>query len=183
MVLHPFLSAPLSLISFLSTRHSLDRCSQFPSLDPPSMPTPSANGPQPTALPEIAEPISTRTCPPEVDRIAAWRESPDSTSSGSNSLDYAPSPVVCPNVLGLAQPRNGSVPLATKPLKAKKIARAVEDAAPGRSSSSSSPAETSCAPSQPPTVPANSSLFNYEFSNVRVGTNPAAPGSRHSVDR
>ncbi|KAJ5301702.1 hypothetical protein PENANT_c002G11688 [Penicillium antarcticum] len=122
------------------------------------MPTPSNNA-------SIAEVISTRTCPPEPDRISAWRDSPDPTDSGIESFDaLSPESAIAPSVLSRSD--DGSTLLATEPLKVeKKLTGADEYTAPVRSSS---PAESSCIRSQTPTLPTNSSLLDWEFSNVRL---------------
>lgn len=128
------------------------------------MPTPSDN--QPTS---IAEVISTRTCPPEVDRVPAWRDSPDSAGSASDTIDdvLSPESAIAPSVLSRSD--DGSVLLASDPLKVEsKMPGADEDTAPGRSASPTEP----CDRTQSAVTPPNSSLLRYEFSNVRVRTYP-----------
>ncbi|KAJ5832675.1 hypothetical protein N7474_000986 [Penicillium riverlandense] len=126
------------------------------------MPTPSNN--QPTAPPSIAPVISARTCPPELDRISARRDSPDSTLS-SDTIDNVLSPesIAAPSVLSRSD--DGSSLLATDPLKVDRKMSADDETGPGRSSS---PTESSCARGQSSVTPANSSLLRYEFSNVRL---------------
>lgn len=136
-------------------------------LTSPSMPTPSDN--QPTS---IAEVISTRTCPPEVDRDLAWRDSPDSAGSTSDTIDdvLSPGSAIVPSVLSRSD--DGSTLLATDPLKVEsKIPVVDDDIAPGRSTS---PAVSSDR-TQSTVTPPNSSLLRYEFSNVRVRTRPIDP--------
>ncbi|KAJ5620048.1 hypothetical protein N7510_004032 [Penicillium lagena] len=143
--------------------------------DPPSMPTPSNN--QPPAPPSIAQVISARTCPPELDRISARRDSPDSTLS-SDTIDNVLSPesIAAPSVLSRSD--DGGSPLPTDPLKVERKMSADDETGPGRSSS---PTESSsCARGQSSVTPANSSLLRYEFSNVRVCAQPTRPPRRHS---
>ncbi|CEO58852.1 Putative Vesicle-mediated transporter Vid24 [Penicillium brasilianum] len=126
------------------------------------MPTPSNNRPT-----SIAEVISTRTCPPELNRASAWRDSPDSTVSASEALEDAltPSSVTAPSVLSRSD--DGSALLASDPLKVEsKIAGATDDETTTRERSSS-PTEL-CARSRSSVMPPNSSLLRYEFSNVRL---------------
>ena len=125
------------------------------------MPTPSDN--QPTS---IAEVVSTRTCPPEVDRLAARRDSPDPLDSASDVPDDALSPagINAPSVLSRSD--DGSILLATDSFKVqRKTAGAVDDT---RTVRSNSPTESPNR-NQLPITPPNSSLLRYEFSNVRVG--------------
>lgn len=124
------------------------------------MPTPSDNHPT-----SIAEVISTRTCPPELDRVSAWRDSPDSTGSASDTLDDALSPAsaIAPSVLSRTD--DGTALLATDPLKVEsKMPSAEDDTPPGRSTSPTDTFNRSLSSVTPP----NSSLLRYEFSNVRV---------------
>lgn len=124
------------------------------------MPTPSDN--QPTS---IAEAISTRTCPPEVDGVPAWRDSPDSAGSVSYTIDDALSPesAIAPSVLSRSD--DGSALLASDPLKVEsKMPGADEDTTRGRSTSPAA----ACDRTQSALTPPNSSLMRYEFSNVRV---------------
>ena len=125
------------------------------------MPTPSDN--QPTS---IAEVISTRTCPPEVDRSPAW-DSPviDSVDTVEDAL--SPASAVAPSVLSRSD--DGTALLASDPLRVeRKMTSADDDTRPARSSS---PTEL-CDRSHSPITPPNSSLLRYEFSNVRVGLLP-----------
>ncbi|KAJ5082664.1 hypothetical protein N7532_011707 [Penicillium argentinense] len=125
------------------------------------MPTPSDN--QPTS---IAEVISTRTCPPDLDRISAWRDSPDSTGSASDALEdiLSPSGATAPTVLSRTD--EGSALLAPETLKVeqKLSARTDLDIERDRSVSPTDPrARDSSSPAMP-----TSSLMRYEFSNVRL---------------
>jgi hypothetical protein len=119
--------------------------------------------------------ISARTCPPELDRISARRDSPDSTLS-SDTIDnvLTPESIAAPSVLSRSD--DGSSLLATDPLKVERNMSADDETGPGRSSS---PTESSCARGQSSVTPANSSLLRYEFSNVRVCAQPTRP-PRHS---
>ena len=139
------------------------------------MPTPSDN--QPPAPPSITEVISARTCPPELDRISARRDSPDSTLS-SDTIDNVLSPesIAAPSVLSRSD--DGSSLLATDSLKVERKMSADDET--GRSSS---PTESSsCARGQSSVTPANSSLLRYEFSNVRVCTRPTRPPPPLPID-
>lgn len=123
------------------------------------MPTPSD---QPTS---VAEVISTRTCPPEVDRISAWRDSPESVGTAGDAIEDALSPASATAPSVQSRSDDGTTLLATDPLRVeRKMTTAEEEAGPGRASS---PAD-SCPRSQSPVTPPNSSLLRYEFSNVRV---------------
>lgn len=127
------------------------------------MPTPSNSQPN-----SIAEVISTRTCPPEVDRVPAWRDSPDPAGSGSDTIDDALSPesTIAPSVLSRSD--DGSSLLASEPLKVEsKMPGTIEDTATGRSVSPTD----ACDRTQSSVTPPNSSLMRYEFSNVRVRNN------------
>lgn len=150
------------------------RCLLSSFLDPPPMPTNN----HPTS---IAEVISTRTCPPELDRISAWRDSPASTVSASEALEDAltPTSMMAPSVLSRSD--DGTALLASDPLKVEsKIPGATDDET--TRERSSSPTE-SCARTRSPVMPANSSLLRYEFSNVRVslyGPTSALPATQHA---
>lgn len=127
------------------------------------MPTPSDNQPN-----LIAEVISTRTCPPEVDRVPAWRDSPDPAGSASDTIDdvLSPESAIAPSVLSRSD--DGSTLLASDSLKVEsKMPGTDEDTAPGRSISPT----VVCDRTQSAVSPPNSSLLRYEFSNVRVRTN------------
>lgn len=117
------------------------------------MPTPSNNS--------IAAAIAARTtCPPEPERISAWRDSPD-TVSNSDSLDaLSPEIPIAPSMLSRSD--DGSTP---EPMKSEGKPTGVEEDDPVRATS---PAESTCLRSQSPTAPPGSSLLNWEFSNVRV---------------
>ncbi|KAJ5180651.1 hypothetical protein N7492_003861 [Penicillium capsulatum] len=122
------------------------------------MPTPSD---QPTS---IAEVISTRTCPPDVDRISAWTDSPDAVDSAGDDLEDALSPAsaIAPSVQSRSD--DGTTLLATDPLRVERKMTDEDVAASGSSVSSGEP----CARSQSSVTPPNSSLLRYEFSNVRL---------------
>lgn len=149
----------------LCARSATTRCSLFYFLDLPPMPTPSDNQPN-----SIAEVISTRTCPPEVDRVPGWRDSPDPSGSASDTIDdvLSPESAIAPSVLSRSD--DGSSLLASDSLKVEsKMPGAIEDtAAPGRSVSPTD----ACDRTQSNVTPPNSSLLRYEFSNVRVRTDP-----------
>ncbi|KAJ5127182.1 hypothetical protein N7448_007961 [Penicillium atrosanguineum] len=124
------------------------------------MPTPSVNHST-----SIAEVISTRTCPPDADRVSTWTDSPDSPGSVSDGIDdvLSPNSAIAPSVLSRSD--DGTVLLASDPLKVeRKMPGVDEESTPGRSSS---PEET-CERSQSTVAPPNSSLMRYEFSNVRL---------------
>lgn len=156
-----FIGVGLHLCYFATTQCLL---SSFLNPNSPSMPTPSDN--QPTS---IAEVISTRTCPPELDRDPAWRDSPDSAGSTSDTIDdvLSPGSAIAPSVLSRSD--DGSALLATDPLKVEsKIPVVDDDIAPGRSTSPAVSSDRTQSAVSPPT----SSLLRYEFSNVRVRTDP-----------
>lgn len=132
------------------------------------MPTPSD---QPTS---IAEVISTRTCPPDVDRISAWRDSPGAVDTAGDVLEDALSPASATAPSVQSRSDDGTVLLANDPLRVERKMTADEDAA-ARGSSSS--LEESCPRGQSSVTPPNSSLLRYEFSNVRV-SNADLPGLR-----
>jgi hypothetical protein len=120
------------------------------------MPTPSDH---PTS---IAEVISTRSCPPEVDRIPAWEdESVEIDTQDALEDVLSPASATAPSVQSRSD--DGTALLATDPLRVERKT-ADEDTRPPRSTS---PME-SCSRSQSPVTPPNSSLLRYEFSNVRV---------------
>ncbi|KAJ5247206.1 hypothetical protein N7468_002189 [Penicillium chermesinum] len=103
------------------------------------MPTPSDNQPN-----SIAEVISTRTCPPELDRPAHV---------------LSPESATAPSVLSRSD--DGTGLMATDPVERKMAVD--EDTGPARSSSPTD----SCARGRYPVTRPNSSL-RYEFSNVRL---------------
>lgn len=121
------------------------------------MPTPSNNS--------IAAAIAARTtCPPEPERISAWRDSPD-TVSNSDPLDaLSPEIPIAPSMLSRSD--DSSTP---EPMKSEGKPTGVEEDDPVRATS---PAESTSLRSQSPTAPPGSSLLNWEFSNVRVSIDP-----------
>ncbi|KAJ5097427.1 hypothetical protein N7456_008148 [Penicillium angulare] len=124
------------------------------------MPTPSDN--QPTS---IAEVISTRTCPPELDRVPTWEEDASDSIDGADGLEgmLSPASAIAPSVLSRSD--DGTALLATDPLRVeRKITNPDEDTRPPRSTSPTD----SCALIESPVTPSNSSLLRYEFSNVRL---------------
>lgn len=122
------------------------------------MPTPSDNHPT-----SIAEVISTRTCPPEVDRISAWEDESVELDTGDVLDDVlSPASATAPSVQSRSD--DGTTLLATDPLRVERKMAPDEDT---RHPRSTSPVE-SCSRSQSPVTPPNSSLLRYEFSNVRV---------------
>ncbi|KAJ5553572.1 uncharacterized protein N7503_006332 [Penicillium pulvis] len=122
------------------------------------MPTPSDNHPT-----SIAEVISTRTCPPEADRISAWEDASVELDTRDVLEDVlSPASATAPSVQSRSD--DGTALLATDPLRVERKMAPEEDTRPPRSTS---PME-SCSRSQSPVTPPNSSLLRYEFSNVRL---------------
>lgn len=115
------------------------------------MPTPSNNS--------IAAAIARTTCPPEPERISAWRESPDTVSNSYPLDSLSPEIPIAPSMP--SQSDGGSTP---EPMKAEGKP-GVEEDDPVRATS---PAESTCPRSQSPAATPGSSLLNWEFSNVRV---------------
>ncbi|KAJ5724597.1 hypothetical protein N7493_006325 [Penicillium malachiteum] len=124
------------------------------------MPTPSDT--QPTS---IAEVISTRTCPPEVDRVSTWDLSSEIIEA-THALEeevISPASVNPPSVLSRSD--DGTALLATDPVRMeKKMATSDEEAGPPRSTSPTD----SCTHVESSVTPSNSALLRYEFSNVRL---------------
>lgn len=130
------------------------------------MPTPSDRRQN-----SIAEVISTRTCPPELDRLSDWRDSPEPTISPGEIVDdpLTPASALAP---ALGRSEDGSALLASDPLRVESKISGTPDAETAARERSSSPWDRG-AGSQSPVIPSNSSLLRYEFSNVRVSC--AAP--------
>lgn len=125
------------------------------------MPTPSSN-----QAPSIAEVISTRTCPPDLDRIPTWNHSPDAVDT-TDALEDVLSPAIAPSVLSRSD--DGTSLLATDPLRVeRKMASPDEETGPPRSTSPTDSCARLQSQSQSLVTPSNSSLLRYEFSNVRV---------------
>lgn len=139
------------------------------------MPTPSNN--QPTS---IAEVVSTRTCPPDLDRISAWRDFPEPTGSLSDPLDELLSPPsgTAPEVLSRSD--DGNALLAPEALKVEQNLAAGTDLDLDRDRSVS-PTE-SCSHGRSSPVMPTPSLMRYEFSNVRVRTALLSSEITFSID-
>ncbi|KAJ5956739.1 hypothetical protein N7501_011018 [Penicillium viridicatum] len=117
------------------------------------MPTPSNNS--------IAAAIAARTtCPPEPERISAWRDSPDTVLNSDPLNPLSPEIPIAPSMLSRSD--DGSTP---EPMKSEGKPTGVEEDDPVRATS---PAESTCVRSQSPTAPSGSSLLNWEFSSVRL---------------
>lgn len=116
------------------------------------MPTPSNNS--------IAAAIARTTCPPEPERISAWRESSDTVSNNYPLDSLSPEIPIAPSMP--SQSDGGSTP---EPMKAEGKPTGVEEDDPVRATS---PAESTCPRSQSPAATPGSSLLNWEFSNVRL---------------
>lgn len=126
------------------------------------MPTPSNN-----QAPSIAEVISTRTCPPDLDRIPSWDHSPDAVDTTDALEEDVLSPAIPPSVLSRSD--DGTSLLATDPLRVeRKMASPDEETGPPRSTSPTDSCARLQSQSQSLVAPSNSSLLRYEFSNVRV---------------
>lgn len=143
------------------------------------MPTPSDNTPQ-LSTTSLADDISSHTtCPPEVERLPARRDSRDPSASAERDaiVDNAPSPThttahstlmrsedaaaADPMRVDLGTGASGScsIKVATKP---------DEEPAVGRLSPAGEPSCSSQQPSSVANSPSIASLLSYEFSNVRV---------------
>ncbi|KAF7589619.1 hypothetical protein BBP40_004033 [Aspergillus hancockii] len=153
------------------------------------MPTPSDNTPRLNAT-SIAEDISTRTtCPPEIERLSSWRESPESTTAESDAPENALSAAIASAQSALT-PSDDAITLSnTDALKAsavpgvpaKSMERSDDDAAAGRLSPAGESPRSSNQPS-PVTTPSTGALLSYEFSNIRLLPNYTSsflrPGSK-----
>ncbi|KAB8074046.1 vacuolar import and degradation protein [Aspergillus leporis] len=153
------------------------------------MPTPSDNTPRLNAT-SIAEDISTRTtCPPEIERLSSWRESPESTTTESDAPDNALSPAIASAQSTLTSSEDAITRSNTETLKAsavpgapaKSMERSDDDATAGRLSPAGETPRSSNQPS-PVTTPSTGALLSYEFSNIRLLPNYTSsflrPGSK-----
>jgi hypothetical protein len=119
----------------------------------------------PTPSDSIAEAIAARTtCPPEPDRTPTWRDTPDSASNGDplEGLSHEIS-------IATSIPSRSDTGDTPEPLKAEGKMTGVEEDEPVRATS---PAESTCTRSQSLETTSGSSLLSWEFSNVRVSTDP-----------
>ena len=145
------------------------------------MPTPSDNAPQ-LSTTSIPDDISARaTCPPEVERLSAWRDSSETSARAEHdAIDNAPSPVnaTAHPVLMRSDDANSQA-TAADPMRVESgasgsssmgaMAKPDEDSAAGRLSPPADPSSRSSRqPSSVTTSPSTASLLSYEFSNVRV---------------
>ncbi|KAB8257676.1 vacuolar import and degradation protein [Aspergillus pseudonomiae] len=154
------------------------------------MPTPSDNTPSLNAT-SISEEISTRTtCPPEIERLSSWRDSPESTVAEGDAPDNALSPTIASAQSVLTRSDDVAItrsnPDALKAsavpgTSAKSMEKSDEDAAAGRLSPAGEPPRSSNQPSSV-TTPSTSALLSYEFSNIRLLPNYTSsflrPGSK-----
>lgn len=153
------------------------------------MPTPSDNTPSLNAT-SIAEEISTRTtCPPEIERLSSWRDSPESMTAESDAPDNALSPAIASAQPELPRSDDTITRSNTDELKAsaapevsaKSMEKSDEDAVAGRLSPAGEPSRSSNQ-SPPVTTPSTSALLSYEFSNIRLLPNYTSsflrPGSK-----
>ena len=145
------------------------------------MPTPSDNAPQ-LSTTSIPDDISARaTCPPEVERLSAWRDSSETSARAEHdAIDNAPSPVnaTAHPVLMRSDDANSQATAAdpmrvetgaSGPSSMGAMAKPDEDSAAGRLSPPADPSSRSSRqPSSVTTSPSTASLLSYEFSNVRV---------------
>ncbi|KAL2795732.1 vacuolar import and degradation protein-domain-containing protein [Aspergillus keveii] len=153
------------------------------------MPTPSDSTPRLNAA-SIAQDITRATCPPEPERLPAWREPLDSSSltESDTTLDHALSP-------GVASPQPELMPSDDATV------RADSETLRSEMESSASPSSMSRSDEEPPvrrmslarplsrsststvtSSPTTGSLLNYEFSNIRLLPNYTSsflrPGSK-----
>ncbi|KAB8220236.1 vacuolar import and degradation protein [Aspergillus novoparasiticus] len=153
------------------------------------MPTPSDNTPSLNAT-SIAEEISTRTtCPPEIERLSSWRDSPESTVAESDAPDNALSPTIASAQSVLTRSDDAITRTNPDALKAsavpgasaKSMGKSDEDAAAG-SLSPAGESPRSSNQSSSVTTPSTSALLSYEFSNIRLLPNYTSsflrPGSK-----
>ncbi|PKY09029.1 vacuolar import and degradation protein [Aspergillus campestris IBT 28561] len=154
------------------------------------MPTPSDNTLRLNAA-SIAEEIRT-TCPPEVERLPAWRDSPDSSTAESDVPENALSPAsassqsvltrsddaIAPSQPDLLRVRSNTVSGAP----AKSLSKPDDEPVGGRLSPPTREPSYPANPSPSVTAPSTTSLLSYEFSNIRLLPNYTSsflrPGSK-----
>lgn len=140
------------------------------------MPTPSDNT-SPLNVASITEDISTHTtCPPEVERLSSWRDSPEPSATESDVPDNASSPSIrSAHTLLTAQP-DGTINQSNTDVSGvasghsapkKGMMGSDDELALGRLSPARGTA-SSAKPSSTVASPSTASLLSYEFSNVRV---------------
>ncbi|KAL5689905.1 hypothetical protein EMGR_008322 [Emarellia grisea] len=160
------------------------------SLSGTSMPTPSDNT-SPLNVASITEDISTHTtCPPEVERLSSWRDSPEPSATESDVPDNASSPSIrSAHTLLTAQP-DGTINQSNTDVSGvasghtapeKGTMRSDDEVALGRLSPTRGTA-SSAKPTSTVASPSTASLLSYEFSNVRLLPNYTSsylrPGSK-----
>ncbi|KAE8355560.1 vacuolar import and degradation protein-domain-containing protein [Aspergillus coremiiformis] len=155
------------------------------------MPTPSDNTPSLNAT-SIAEELSTRTtCPPEIERLSPWQDTPESTVVETDAADNAPSsPAITSAQSVLTRSDEAITHSHTDELKAsampgvsaKSMEKSDDDAVAGRLSPAGELSRSSSNQSSPVTTPSTSALLSYEFSNIRLLPNYSSsflrPGSK-----
>jgi hypothetical protein len=140
------------------------------------MPTPSDNT-SPLNVASITEDISTHTtCPPEVERLSSWRDSPEPSATESDVPDNASSPSIrSAHTLLTAQP-DGTINQSNTDVSGvasghsapqKGTMGSDDELALGRLSPTRGTA-SSAKPLSTVASPSTASLLSYEFSNVRV---------------
>ncbi|GFF39648.1 glucose-induced degradation protein 4 homolog [Aspergillus udagawae] len=154
------------------------------------MPTPSDNT-SPLNAASIIEDISIHTtCPPEVERLSSWRDSPEPSATESDVPDNALSPSIqSAHTLLTAQP-DGTINQSNTDVSAvgsahsaprKGTMRSDDGLALGRLSPTRGTA-SSAKPSSTVASPSTASLLSYEFTNVRLLPNYTSsylrPGSK-----
>ncbi|KAH1424358.1 hypothetical protein KXX32_006910 [Aspergillus fumigatus] len=154
------------------------------------MPTPSDNT-SPLNVASITEDISTHTtCPPEVERLSSWRDSPEPSATESDVPDNASSPSIrSAHTLLTAQP-DGTINQSNTDVSGvasghtapeKGTMRSDDEVALGRLSPTRGTA-SSAKPTSTVASPSTASLLSYEFSNVRLLPNYTSsylrPGSK-----
>ncbi|KAJ5491161.1 Glucose-induced degradation protein 4 [Penicillium diatomitis] len=126
------------------------------------MPTPSATRPN-----SITEVISTRTCPPELDRLSDGRGTPDSLVSQGETVDDALTSIGALAPSALRRSDDGSALSTSDPLRVESKTSGAPDDDTASRERSISPWDRN-AGDQSSVTPSNSSLLRYEFSNVRL---------------
>ncbi|KAJ9311527.1 hypothetical protein DTO271D3_8245 [Paecilomyces variotii] len=148
------------------------------------MPTPSDRTPQLTATPLAEELSAHSTCPPESDRIPAWRAAPEErivadNSSGNGGMPESSAPAqstLRSRVDGVAEPVAMPREIdATTASSIKRMPQSEEEAMLGTSSPASVSSEAkeeqstpTAAQSSSMTAPSATSSLSYEFSNIRL---------------
>lgn len=139
------------------------------------MPTPSDSTAQLSAS-SVPDEFSRTTCPPEVERLSTWRDSPgvppaDESDSPDNPLSPDSANIhamLTQSNDGIAHSNSDPKGASTEPnTSIHNMTKPDEEAVVGRLSPSGEPLR-SPRQSSSVTTPSTTSLLSYEFSNVRV---------------